>query len=120
MAQSTPEAQPEPSLQSPEPASWEWVAVDADDRSLCVYFLRGGWNALHHVDVELRPVEVVIGIVLGWTREHAERVARGEAVAYALAGFEEWARVVLPEPLLGRRIVDAVPNAEGEVIRARR
>jgi hypothetical protein len=113
----TSEVHPDPSLEGAEERRWHSVAVEPDDRTLRVHYVRGPWQALHHVDVDLGSNEVRLTVLLGLTHEHVERAARGWVGGYVLMGLEEWTRVVLPEPLAGRSIVGSVADGRpGAVI----
>ena len=100
---SSPEARPDPSLQSPKPSRWESVTVEADDRTLRIHYVKGLWQALHSVEVELHTESVHLTVLLGLTPESIEHMERGGS--FALMGLEEWTGVVLPEPVAGREIV---------------
>ena len=110
MDDSQPEGRPDPSLESPEPHPWRSLSTGDDDRTLHVHYVRGLWQGLHSVGVDIGPDEIHITILLGLTREHVERAARGEEFGYALMGIEEWTRIMLPEPVGGRRIVGSVED----------
>ena len=110
MEGSSPVVRPDPSPEAPDPHPWHSLTIEADDRTLRVNYVRGVWQALHSVDIDARPDEIRLTIVLGLTHEHVERAGRGEEFGYVLMGLEEWTRVVLPERVGGRRIVGSVAD----------
>jgi hypothetical protein len=82
------------------------VEVQDDDYSLHVGFVRGVWNALHHVLVKAEADRVVVTVFLGNRPEVDDLLRERGEVAVVAVGIPEWTAVRSAEPIRGRPIQD--------------
>jgi len=103
-------AQPDPSLEDPEPARFDSVEVGRDGRTLSIAYVRGPHRRLHHVEVRPGQDAVELSVYLGLAPWAAKQRRRSGQLFIRPLALHERTEVRLQEPVGGRTIVDASIN----------
>jgi len=109
-------AEPDISLEDPQPHPIVGVEVEAEMRTLKVTYLRGPDRRLHHIEIGMGPDIVRVSLFLGLARWASDGIRKSGGYTTRIPAIQEWTRVQVPEPVALRQVIFERDDPEGHPV----